>query len=202
MSRIIRTLRPDFVVAENVAGFIALEGGRILDQVYSDLEGESYECLPPLMVPAASFGAWHRRDRVWILAHSLRGTRSTEPQQQQEERAAVSDRNGANGAYTKSGEDRRLFVGRISANASTGNACHTPIEGFPDWAGGEMGQPQALTEFERPGGREIERDFHGVAHGVSRRVDRLTGLGNSICPQIAQWIAERIKSCHASEVSI
>jgi site-specific DNA-cytosine methylase len=28
---------------------------------------------------------------------------------------------------------------------------------------------------------------------VKKRVDRLRGLGNAIVPQIAQWIAERIK---------
>jgi len=34
-----------------------------------------------------------------------------------------------------------------------------------------------------------------VAHGVSRRVDRLRGLGNAIVPQIAQRIGETIKQC-------
>jgi len=199
MLRVISALRPDFVVAENVAGFIALEDGRILDQVYSDLESEDYELLPPLMVPAASFGAWHRRDRIWICAHSLRSTRGTEPKQQQEDRAAVTRRVCAHGADTKSNGcgSRRAeparFIGRSKPDYAAAHAGHASIAGLPDWAGGEMGQPSPLTEFERPGGREIERDFRGVAHGVSRRVDRLRGLGNAVVPQIAQWIAERIK---------
>src|SRR6185369_7945551 len=33
-----------------------------------------------------------------------------------------------------------------------------------------------------------------VANGVPSRVDRLKGLGNAVVPQIAQWIAERIKA--------
>ena len=33
-----------------------------------------------------------------------------------------------------------------------------------------------------------------VAHGISRRVDRLKGLGNAIVPQIAQRIGETIKA--------
>lgn len=32
----------------------------------------------------------------------------------------------------------------------------------------------------------------GVADGVSNRSQRLRGLGNAVCPDVAQWIAERI----------
>jgi hypothetical protein len=43
----------------------------------------------------------------------------------------------------------------------------------------------------------VEPDVGRVAHGVPARVDRLRGLGNSIVPQIAQWIAERIKDAES-----
>ena len=39
----------------------------------------------------------------------------------------------------------------------------------------------------------VEPNVGRVAHGVSRRVDRLRGLGNAIVPQIAYWLGTRIK---------
>jgi len=38
-----------------------------------------------------------------------------------------------------------------------------------------------------------EPDVGRVAHGVSKRVDRLRGIGNAIVPQIAYWLGTRIK---------
>jgi hypothetical protein len=60
-----RVLRPRFVVVENVAALL----GRGMDTVLGDLSSIGYaaewDCLP-----ASAFGAPHRRDRVWIVAHT------------------------------------------------------------------------------------------------------------------------------------
>lgn len=53
-----------FFLGENVAGIIDME----LDRCISDLEGIGYE-VQPLVIPACAVGAWHRRDRVWIVAY-------------------------------------------------------------------------------------------------------------------------------------
>ncbi len=65
MLRVIRTIRPAWVVGENVAGIISME----LDTVLADLEGIGYTCQA-LVVPACAVNALHRRDRVWIVAHA------------------------------------------------------------------------------------------------------------------------------------
>lgn len=67
MRRIVASVRPAWVVAENVFGHISMG----LDQVLSDLEDEGYTCWP-LVIPACAVDAPHRRDRVWILAHDAR----------------------------------------------------------------------------------------------------------------------------------
>ena len=64
-SRIIRVLRPPFVVVENVSALL----NRGMERVLGDLAACGYDaewdCLP-----AAAFGAPHLRDRVFIIAHS------------------------------------------------------------------------------------------------------------------------------------
>jgi len=69
MFRIIREARPTYVVAENVRGLISWNEGMVLDTVCADLEGEGYEVFP-VVLPAASVNAPHRRDRIWIVAYA------------------------------------------------------------------------------------------------------------------------------------
>jgi DNA (cytosine-5)-methyltransferase 1 len=66
--RIIREIQPSYVVGENVAGLVSMEDGKTLDGIFSDLEGEGYE-TEQFIIPACSVGAWHRRDRIWIVAY-------------------------------------------------------------------------------------------------------------------------------------
>lgn len=67
MRRVVQTLRPTWVVGENVKGHIA----RGLDGVIDDLEADGYAwrafCLPALAVAAPHF-----RERVFVVAHTKR----------------------------------------------------------------------------------------------------------------------------------
>jgi len=63
--RVIREVKPPFVVFENVPGFI----GMAFETVASDLEKEGYT-VESFVIPACSIGAWHRRDRLWVIAYS------------------------------------------------------------------------------------------------------------------------------------
>jgi len=64
-SRVIKEIRPDWVIAENVPG-VRLT---ILDQVLSDL-GDLFYSTGTVIIPACAFNAPHRRERVFVIAHS------------------------------------------------------------------------------------------------------------------------------------
>src|SRR3990167_290205 len=70
MLRVVRELRPRYVLFENVFGLLTHEGGVLLARVSSDLEDAGYEVLPPVVLPAVGLGAPHRRDRVFVVAHT------------------------------------------------------------------------------------------------------------------------------------
>lgn len=63
--RLLQEIRPRWFVGENVAGHVTLG----LDDVLSDLDDISYTAQA-FIIPAASVGAPHRRDRVFIVAYS------------------------------------------------------------------------------------------------------------------------------------
>lgn len=65
MLRVIREIRPTWVIGENVPGIVNLA----LDKVLSDLEDEGY-AAQPFIVPACGVDAPHRRDRVCIVAYA------------------------------------------------------------------------------------------------------------------------------------
>lgn len=99
MLRAIRQIHPTWVVGENVAGiktmvescqvtqmgrtddlfeenYIYREESRFtLDKICADLEAEGYS-VQPIVIPACSVGAPHRRDRVWIVARRISTTPS------------------------------------------------------------------------------------------------------------------------------
>jgi len=67
--RIIRMVRPEFVLMENVSGLLSINNGRLFGGILSDLASCGYDAEWDC-IPAAAVGAPHRRDRVFIVAYS------------------------------------------------------------------------------------------------------------------------------------
>ena len=69
MCRVIREIKPDWIVGENVFGLINWSNGLVFNEVQTDLETAGYE-VQAFVLPACAADAPHRRDRVWIVAHA------------------------------------------------------------------------------------------------------------------------------------
>ena len=65
MLRAIREIQPTWIVGENVAGIQDMA----LTEILSDLENEGYK-PQTFLIPAYGLGGVHRRERIWIVAHS------------------------------------------------------------------------------------------------------------------------------------
>jgi DNA (cytosine-5)-methyltransferase 1 len=65
MFRLIQECNPQYVIGENVSGIINMG----LDAMLLDLESAGYE-VETFIIPACAVNAPHRRDRVWVIAHS------------------------------------------------------------------------------------------------------------------------------------
>ena len=104
MFGIIRTSRPTWILAENVAGHVTLG----LDEVLADLEGEDY-AVQPIIVPACAVDAPHRRDRVWILAnaksHGLQGRTQSKDGERYFEQDGTTDKPSG----TSGGDSSRIL---------------------------------------------------------------------------------------------
>jgi len=195
MCRVIGLLKPEWVIAENVPGLLAIEGGLVFDRVLSDLEGQGYQ-VGTVVLPACAVNAPHRRDRVWIVAHCNGGLSARQGEQVRTGRdSSLAGREDV--ADTDDAETARQRIDGGQVHAVTEP---TRLGGGnrPDWWAVESrmgdladGLPAALD-----GHWGREPDIPRVAVGVKDRVNRLRGLGNAIVPQVAYEIMKAIGACN------
>jgi DNA (cytosine-5)-methyltransferase 1 len=170
------------VLGENVAGIINME----LDQVLSDLEGENYTCQP-IVIPACAVNAHHRRDRVWIIAHS--------------------NDTGTGQQLRADNEKERDIRGNETSNVPEGCVEYnvTNTEGTKlKLSGGTR------SGWERPSDRNWNENWievatrlctlvDGIPGGLVQpkgwRVNALKAAGNAIVPQVAYEIFMAMKEC-------
>ena len=178
MFRIVREVKPTWVLGENVANFANMDGG--YNRTHSDLEKEGYE-IRAFEIPAIGLGAPHIRKRLWIVAHSDGSRRGNKQESRQEcESSPLVIDNGETQslAHSDSIRSQRIWPdgdkeGWERQEKGTSGLCNRAGNSYSNW--------------------EIEPDVGRVAHGVPNRVDRIKALGNSVVPQI---VAEIGKSIH------
>jgi DNA (cytosine-5)-methyltransferase 1 len=175
MFRIIREARPTYVVAENVRGLLSWNEGLVLDTVCADLEGEGYEVCP-VVLPAASVNAPHRRDRIWIVAH----TKKTDSKQPVHTRSGgvgftgsiithAHDKGGAGGPRQVQGANGEVperdddAQPRHASTADAPNACGMGRE----WGRGEKAKGREGQRFRLQLDAEGQSSGADASHAVS-----------------------------------
>lgn len=145
--RTINHFRPGIVVVENVPALLARGMDRVLGGLSALGYDAEWDCLP-----ASAFGAYHERDRVFILAYpqSLNGR--------------SYDLLEACREWGPSLQSRRLSGLRVAADC---------------WQ-----HPEKRLRCEPGLDRLVQR--------VPGALDRLEGCGNSVYPEVAEWIGRRI----------
>ncbi len=207
MFRLVKELRPTWVIGENVSGHIKLG----LDTVLENLESEGYSARA-FSISASSIGAVHQRERVWILAHSgctqhegsFFGSQDEDETRKETtnkfERSSetsyfdVADTEGivSNGREHRQHTEERNTEGQARRESS--NVANTDIEGLEGrWSQCELREGQEEGKIGWSQWWESEPSVGRVAHGVPKRVDRLKSLGNSLVPMIPYYIGMTIK---------
>ncbi len=113
--RLIKECRPTWVIGENVPGHIKLG----LDTVIKDLESEDYS-VRPFSISAASVGANHQRERIWIVAYSERNYNFNEEQRVNGEEKKISREHREDNSTT--GQSSRTSTARTQSDSHVVNS--------------------------------------------------------------------------------
>lgn len=198
MLRAIREIQPQWIVGENVSGFVNWNDGLVFDTVCSDLEIAGYQIIP-FIIPAAGVGAPHRRDRIWFVAHAKgNGNRRKLPRLESSHDCQRQPKEH----WENNNESRNDGKKRLTADTDG-----TP----PQCRNGKTTQ-----EREKQGGRieplgqhtgwekfPSESPVCGGNDGIPRELDRITfskwrnesikAYGNAVVPQIPFAIFKAIE---------
>jgi len=196
-ARIVRELRPRFVVVENVPALLARGFGRVLGDLAACGYDAEWDCIP-----AAAVGAPHLRDRLFVVAYPQRhALRQQSVSELGGFRAAVARDDGAPGAvaYPNGGGALESEGGVREVGGRAGDSGAEMADA--DRERREKRDPAAFAGYvglaswrAAQEGRAWlpEPNVGRVADGVPARMDRLRCLGNAVVPQVAEVIGRAI----------
>jgi DNA (cytosine-5)-methyltransferase 1 len=227
---VLRDLRPDYALVENVPGLLVRGLGDVLGELAEIGYDAEWDC-----VPASALGAPHIRDRVFIVAYPHRepggpvvggvtgGRRppmepgATQPRRRSGDVADTpSDRRhprrpGDAAQEPRGGQPHRSRVGGDVAHTDRagrrargglGRTWPTPVRA--DWWATEprlgRGTDGLPDRMDRPRA-PWELGLERIERAAPQRIPRLTGLGNAVVPQVAEHVGRLIVADYTTSES-
>jgi len=194
MLRVIKEVKPRWIIGENVQNLINISNGTILREIIEGLETEGFE-VQCFSISASSQGAWHKRERVWIIASNTNNRLSIGENQEIQTRGNTFNNGSSSNVPNSQCNEHQHTPTRQSGTGelwgfysekekqtshdlwSKTSRCNAPFRQKSWW------QTQS----------RLCRIPHGLSTSVDRnRANRIKALGNSIVPQIARELGKAI----------
>lgn len=224
MLRVIREIKPSYIVGENVAGLLSWSGGLVFDEVHFDLEAEGYE-VQAVVIPAAAVNAPHGRDRVWVVARNSKSNGNAKIKQVCEGKDTNTigicnydaPHSNSDGLHTSDcGDEKQPSEGRLNAqrdieqsnvNGDVANTMRNGSSSRHRYNNGKVSKAHGFEAFNCPGNWENFPTVSPVCSrndGLSHQLDGITfskwrresikAAGNAVVPQVVYEIFKAIEA--------
>ena len=183
--RIICEVRPRWFLGENVRGLLSIDSGRVFGRILRDLAENGYRA-GWVCYGAGDVGAPHKRERVFIVAHTGNPGQQARGRQEPRGRGEFSGHGGHEKKLGDACQRRLPPAGPEQQAAGITGAGSQGTEGTAQPSMGRVpdGIPAGLHGNWPAGpGNQHEWEPPRIATGVKDRVARLKCLGNAVVPQ-------------------
>ena len=201
MLSLIHKIKPDIVVAENVRGLTTWERGLALETVCTNLEECGYS-VQPIIIPACSVGAPHKRERVWIVANLRSEESGGVSSVKREEIPKTREPNQISHSDTRQQLREQGGCQKMESNKEKRSSCSETNQRRSQHLWSSDWREIALATCHDGVDDGLPRKLDGATYRGKRtdcisaaqhRKERLKACGNAIVPQVAMEIFEAIK---------